>query len=129
MPGPVKKECVPLLIQALDAYTQIKFQSYYCPLIIARDFGTLFLWVVQEGVLCERCVACLSAGNDYRLAWEGLGIFLTGRLGVHPITMPKFCAVGSTLIGNHPEAAWEMAKRKADLWTMGICNTSVSNYH
>ena len=47
-----------LLIQALDAYTQIKFQSCYCPLIIARDFGTLFLWVVQEGVLCERCVAC-----------------------------------------------------------------------
>jgi hypothetical protein len=40
---PVKKVCVLLLIQALDAYMQIKFQSYYCPLVIARDFGTLFL--------------------------------------------------------------------------------------
>jgi hypothetical protein len=40
---PVKKVCVLLLIQALHAYMQIKFQSYYCLLIIARDFGTLFL--------------------------------------------------------------------------------------
>src|SRR2546423_6253443 len=67
--GPVKKACIPLLMQALDAYTQIKFQSCYYPLIIARDFGTLFLWVVQEGVLCERCVAC----TDWRgRAWNFL---------------------------------------------------------
>ena len=32
-----EKGCVLLLIQT-------KFQSYCCPLIIVRDFGTLFLW-------------------------------------------------------------------------------------
>jgi hypothetical protein len=23
----------------------------------------------RKGILCERCVACLSAGNDYILVW------------------------------------------------------------
>src|SRR5271170_4820300 len=60
--GLVKKACV-LLIQALDAYTQTKFQSYCCPLIIARDFGTLFLWGRAGKAFFAKGVYPVSPGN------------------------------------------------------------------
>ena len=96
--GPVKKACVLLSIQALYTRKQIKFQTYYYLLIIARDFGTLFLWVAHKRVLHERHVALslpqamvtYQRGRDYKYK------FLNWTFGVQSHHGTKSCAALST---------------------------------